>query len=137
MTTLSSLPGNPICAPDNPAHLMWVKPMNRRVTISRNGRVLARTTRALRVTEMARDLYPPMIYVPREDVSAGLIGNSKTTHCPLKGDARYFDLGSTGQDGGEVPNIAWAYDDALDSAAVLVGHVAFDPGQVDLTDSPA
>jgi uncharacterized protein (DUF427 family) len=65
----------------------------------------------------------PVYYFPLEDVRQELLERSeKQTHCPHKGDARYWSL-SVGNRRG--PDAAWAYDDPLEPASFLRGHVAF------------
>ena len=130
-----TLAGDPIRAPGNPSHLMWVKPFARMVTVKRKGQVLAETINPLRICELGRDLYAPVIYIPTDDISADLDRTEKRTFCPLKGHADYYDL--IGPGGAAVANdIAWAYNDTLDSAAVLKRHIAFDAAQVEITEAP-
>ena len=135
LDTCTTLPGDPIRAPGNPAHLMWVKPFARTVTVERKGQKLAETYHPLLVVELGRDLYHPVLYIPRKDVVAELAENMERTFCPLKGHASYFNL--IGPGGAPVAqDIAWGYEDALPSATILQGHLAFDTGQVTLIQSP-
>jgi uncharacterized protein (DUF427 family) len=72
--------------------------------------------------------YPPVIYVPREDVRMDLLAAvDHTTHCPFKGDACYFDF--TGVEGGadQVTQVAWSYEDPFDQMLALQGALAFYP----------
>ncbi len=122
----------------NPAeirHFMRLKPVGRRVRILRDGAVLAESTGAVRLLEVGRDVYDPVIYVPRADVRASLGPNDTSTHCPLKGDAAYFDLldetGTVAQ-----PKIAWTYPQPFDFATELNGLVAFYADQVTIEESP-
>lgn len=115
--------------PDDASHFMRIKPVERQVFVAANGRELARTTRAVRVLEAGRDLYDPVLYLPREDVSVPLAPASQAaTHCPLKGEASYWAL-----DEGE-RWIAWSYDAPKPWAEALQGFVAFDAGQVQVTE---
>ncbi len=112
--------------PDNAAHFARIKPIGRRVTIERNGRLVADTRDALWLQETGRDVYDPVVYLPRADVGAPVQQvDGKSTHCPLKGDASYLSA-----DGDE---IAWTYDRPLPGSAVLEGLVAFDPNLVVIT----
>lgn len=130
-----SLVGDPIRAPGNPSHLMWVKPFARLVTVTRKGEKLAETINPLRLTELGRDLYGPVIYIPRDDVTGVLSQTDKRTFCPLKGHAAYFDL--IGPAGAPVArDIAWGYEDALKTAEVLKGYFSFDATQVEITEAP-
>lgn len=109
---------------DEPRHFMRLKPVPRRIRILKEGQVLADTEAALRLTEVGRDVYDPVFYIPKADVQVDLISiTGKSTHCPLKGDASYF------AHKGDEP-IAWTYDRPLATTAVLKGLIAFYPDQV-------
>ncbi|MEO1719465.1 MAG: DUF427 domain-containing protein [Pseudomonadota bacterium] len=113
--------------PDNAQHAMRIKPVRARIRIMREGHVLAQTPAALRVLEVGRDYYDPVIYVPLASVSASLerVPN-KTTHCPLKGNASYYTLAGTA--GGHA--IAWMYADPYPFASELGDHIAFYASEV-------
>ncbi len=115
--------------PANPAHTMAIKPMPGRVRVLRGGQVLAASVDAVQVLEFGRGFYDPRIYLPPGDVAAGLVANQKRTHCPLKGDATYFDLPGRGGEV-EVADIAWTYAAPFDFAAALAGRLAFYPQHV-------
>ncbi|MCP4303869.1 MAG: DUF427 domain-containing protein [bacterium] len=84
----SHIPGA-IRNPDNPQHLMVVKPVPRRVQVFDGETLLADTTDAVHVLELGKTLYDPVLYVPEGDIRVPLDQVDKTTHCPLKGDASY------------------------------------------------
>ena len=83
--------------------------------------------RAWRVLETS---HPPVYYVPRDDVAAGLLVASaaRRTVCEFKGVASYWDLVVGGV---VVPAAAWSYEEPADGYAELAGAVAFYPGRVD------
>lgn len=117
------MPVTTVRAPGNPAHLMHVKPVTRRIRITRGGKVLAESAAALRVMETGKDVYDPMIYLPRADLADGLaLVDGKSTHCPLKGDCSYFAL--DGED------VAWSYDRPIAEADIIRDLVAFYPDKV-------
>ena len=121
--------------PSEPRHFMRLKPVGRRVRIRLGDEVLAETTRALRVLEVGKDLYDPVLYVPDEDVVARLGPNDRTTHCPLKGDAAHFDL--IGEDGTvRQPKIAWSYREPLGHASGLAGRTAFYTDRLTVEEAP-
>ena len=121
--------------PSEPRHFMRLKPVGRRVRIRLGEEVLAETTRALRVLEVGRDLYDPVLYVPDEDVVARLGPNDRTTHCPLKGDAAHFNL--IGADGAvRQPKIAWSYREPLGHAIGLAGRTAFYTDRLTVEEAP-
>jgi uncharacterized protein (DUF427 family) len=108
--------------PENPDHLMVIKPVGRRVRILTGDTLLADSNSAIRIMEIGRSVYDPVIYVPEADIQADLEPIDKSTHCPIKGDAGYRSFG------GE--EIAWTYETPLDMAADLAGHFAFWPSKV-------
>lgn len=126
----------PIRRPDAPHHLMWVKPAGRRIRIRAGEEILAETTEALRVVELGRDLYDPVYDLPMDAVRVPLRASDKTSHCPLKGDASYFDW--VGPDGAvRVESLAWSYRAAFDFAEILSDRIAFYPQRVTIEDAPA
>ena len=105
---------------EHPDHTIDVSPHEGRVTVRFADRVVAETDRALELRETSHD---PVLYVPREDCSAELMEPSdRPTHCPFKGDARYWTLRA----GDAVArDAAWAYDEPFDQVAAIARHVAF------------
>jgi uncharacterized protein (DUF427 family) len=64
-------------------------------------------------------------YFPPESVRTELFLDSPTrTVCFWKGTASYLSLVT---DDGQVPDIAWVYEDPSRLARKIVGHVAFGP----------
>lgn len=106
--------------PGNPNHMMRVRPIKADVSVHAGSVLLAKTNEALRLIEIGKDIYDPVIYVPKASLTEALLPvDELTSHCPLKGDAHYYRL-----DGMENP-IAWIYDRALPFAAILQDHAAF------------
>ena len=118
--------------PDAPTHMMRILPAGRRVTVRMDGRELAASDGALRVIEIGRDVHDPILYLPRADVSAPLEATAKSTHCPLKGDTTYYDLGGDPA----ASEIAWSYTRPLPFAVGLKDFVAFDPSRVSVEEGP-
>lgn len=109
---------------DEPRHFMRLKPVPRRIRVLKDSQVLADTEAALRLTEVGRDIYDPVFYIPEADMQVDLVPIiGKSTHCPLKGDASYF------AHRGNEP-IAWTYDRPLAATGILKGLIAFYPDQV-------
>ncbi|MEM0976419.1 MAG: DUF427 domain-containing protein [Pseudomonadota bacterium] len=117
---------------DEPRHYMRVKNVPRMARVEKNGAVLAQSKNAVRLTEVGRDIYDPIIYFPREDVLVPLTQTDRSTHCPLKGDATYFSV--PGADG---KNLVWAYDAPIPPADGLQGFVAFFPDRVTVIEGDA
>lgn len=108
--------------PDNSNHLMVIKDVSRRIRIYSNDQLLADSTNALRVMEIGKSVYDPVIYVPEEDLTSPFAQVDKTTFCPIKGNASYIS-----HDGEE---IGWAYKTPIEMAARLKHHFAFWPAKV-------
>lgn len=78
------------------------------------------TTRAKLLHETG---HLPVYYIPDEDVDERLLEPSSTSsHCPHKGDARYWSI----QAGDRIARDAvWAYPQPIAPASFLAGHKAF------------
>lgn len=122
--------------PDEPRHFMAIKAVPGRVRIRFDGRVLAESDDALRVIEVGRRFYDPVLYLPRTDVAANLSPAERRTFCPLKGHASYFDL--CDDEGRRLATeIAWSYEETLDFADALNARIAFDASKVVIEEHPA
>ncbi|MGB7180989.1 MAG: DUF427 domain-containing protein [Burkholderiaceae bacterium] len=114
--------------PADPRHFMRLLPVKRKVRISRSGQLIAESVNAIRMVEVARDVYDAVTYVPLPDVSGAISPvPDKQTHCPLKGNAHYFSVPD-----GTV--IAWTYDEPLNFAKQLNGLIAFYPDEVTIEE---
>ncbi len=109
--------------PDHPITLT-LEPRRIRVLVA--GIAVADTRNAVRLEE-AR--YPAVFYVPRADIRAVcFVASARTSHCPYKGDAGYFDLVV---DGTRRTDAVWSYPEPYPAVAAIRGHVAFYPDRVD------
>lgn len=82
-----------------------------------NGRVIAEAADdAVEVVE--GNVYFPMQAVPPEFLQT----SDKTSSCPWKGIANYYDVVV---DGKVSPDAAWIYRTPSDAAKQIAGHVAF------------
>jgi uncharacterized protein (DUF427 family) len=114
-------PDHPITIEPNPAH----------VVVRAGGRVLADTDRALTLREAS---YPPVQYVPLEDVERSLlIATDHATYCPYKGDASYYSIADA--ENGE--NAVWEYREPRPAVAAIKGHVAFYADRVEIAEQRA
>ena len=92
-----------------------------------NGQELARSSAAFVVTESR---YPPVWYLPREDVDTHhLTPSETTTYCPFKGTASYFHI--TTPDG-QLVDAVWSYEAPYEECAPLSGYVSFYADRVDI-----
>jgi uncharacterized protein (DUF427 family) len=97
------------------------------VTVSVGGVRLGESHNAL---ELREGSYPPVTYVPREDIDMSrLVRTEKATTCPWKGQASYYSIRT---DGGLVDNAVWTYEDPIPDVAPIAGHLAFYSDRVDL-----
>ena len=120
--------------PDAPDHYMVLRPINRRIVIRlSDGTRLAESTRATRLMEVGKTLYDPVVYLPKQDLTADLEKQDNTTHCPLKGDATYFSYRRAGE---VLPSLAWSYDTPLYFAQDIVGLIAFYSDKVLVEEHP-
>ena len=112
--------------PNDPNHMMVVKSVPRRMRVYAGDTLLADSMSALRVMELGKSVYDPVVYFPEEDVIAPLDPAEKSTHCPIKGDASYVSLA------GE--EIGWIYQDPIPMTRQLTGHHSFWPSKTRLVE---
>lgn len=109
-----------------PDHPITITPNPKRVRVLVGGTIVAETTAALILKEAS---YPAVQYIPRQDVQQDLLEPSdRTSHCPYKGDARYFTVTAGGL---TKRDAAWSYETPYPAMAEIAGHVAFYPDRVD------
>ncbi|MGJ8529572.1 DUF427 domain-containing protein [Maritalea sp.] len=108
--------------PANPHHFMSIQPVGSLVKIFVVDELVATSKDAVWVLEVGKSMYPPRLYVPKNDIRQSLLKTDKTTHCPLKGDASYYSFMGN--------EIAWGYEQHLDFAEELGELVAFWPDKV-------
>jgi len=107
-------------------HPITIEPTSGQVTVRLGGQVIVDTRRALTLREAS---YPPVQYVPLEDVDPAVLEpSSSTSWCPYKGTASYYDV----RVGDRVVHDAlWAYPSPHDAVAEIKDHAAFYPDRVD------
>ena len=88
------------------------------------GSVIAETHSALELIECD---YDPVIYFPRDDIAMAFMDyTDKMSHCPHKGDARYFSIITKN---GPIDNVAWSYETPKPDAEAIRYRVAFYSGK--------
>ncbi len=106
-------------------HPITIQPGQGRVVVRAGGAVVADSRSALALREAS---YPPVWYIPREDVDLTLLQRSDhTSYCPYKGDASYFSIPGAA----EGTNAVWSYEAPYDAVREIKDHVAFYPHRVD------
>lgn len=110
-----------------PDHPITIEPTGTRVVARIGAHTVADTTRALTLRESS---YPPVLYIPLDDVDQSLLTASATqTYCPYKGDASYYRI-ALAQDGST--DAVWSYREPHEAVAAIAGHIAFYPDKVDV-----
>jgi uncharacterized protein (DUF427 family) len=113
-------------------HPITIEPARHRIVVRAGDRVVADTTAALTLREAG---YPPVHYIPIEDVNQKLLRTSATsTYCPYKGDASYNSI--DGPDG-EIEDASWRYEHPYPAVAAIAGHLAFYADRVEITEIEA
>jgi uncharacterized protein (DUF427 family) len=118
-----------------PDHPITISPADGIVRVTVAGRIVAESTRALRLHEKG---YPPVYYLPRSDADMSLF--IRTTHytycpykgdctyCPYKGDCTYYSIPI----GGTKSEFAvWTYEEPYEAVADIKERLAFYPSRVD------
>lgn len=103
-----------------PAHVLYFEDSPRRVRVEFGGETVAdsRCVKLLHETGLL-----PVYYFPEDDVRTELLElTDHATHCPFKGQARYWTL-RTPQHTAE--NAVWGYPEPLEHAPPIAGHCAF------------
>lgn len=97
-----------------------VRPASGTWVVRAAGAVVGESTNALELTEGD---YPPVIYFPRADIAMAFLEASDTTsHCPYKGDARYFSIVAKS---GPIADAAWSYETPNADVAEIQDYLAF------------
>ncbi|MCJ2095578.1 DUF427 domain-containing protein [Methylobacterium sp. J-072] len=109
-----------------PDHPITLTPDPRQIRVIVAGVAVADTRNAVRLEEAS---YPPVFYIPRADIQAdSFVPSAKTSHCPYKGEARYFDLVVEGV---RRADAVWSYEAPFPAVSAIRDHVAFYPDRVD------
>jgi uncharacterized protein (DUF427 family) len=104
----------------HPTHRLVERREPRRLRVQLGADVLAESAD---VIELDEDGHPRRYYFPRADVRMdALLPSETTSHCPFKGDARYFSL-KFGD--GVMADAAWSYEQPYDEHAAIAGRIAF------------
>jgi uncharacterized protein (DUF427 family) len=103
-----------------------IEPNHRRIRAFVDGVAVADTTRSVYLFETG---HLPVYYIPRDDVRFDLLkATDHSTHCPRKGDARYWTI-VVGER--RIDNAVWGYDTPLPGTPDLGRYVAFFWDRVD------
>ena len=110
-----------------PDHPITIAHNPKRVVVRFAGHTVANTQRALTLREAS---YPPVQYIPREDVDMSLLTRTAhTTHCPYKGDAAYYSIQVGAR---EQANAVWTYEQPYPRVEAIKDYLAFYPDRVEI-----
>ena len=113
-----------------PDHPIEISPVEGSVRVTVAGRIVAESTRALRLEEKG---YPPVYYLPRSDADMSLlVRTTHYTYCPYKGDCTYYSIPIGGT---KSEHAVWAYEKPHQSVARIREHLAFYPTRVDAIET--
>ena len=80
--------------------------------------------------ELREATYPPVAYMPRDQVDMSMLERSDhTSWCPYKGEAAYYHIRRP--NGDVVENAVWTYETPFPAVAEIVGALAVYPNKVD------
>jgi uncharacterized protein (DUF427 family) len=107
-------------------HAITIEPSPYAVVATVAGKVIACSARALVLREPS---YPPVFYIPRQDIDMTLLQRSDhTTYSPHKGDCAYYSIPAGGE---RSVNAAWIYEAPFAAVAAIKDHLAFYPDRID------
>ena len=114
-------------------HYNVIDQYNRKLTLKYKNKVIAETTNALILKEVAKGVYDPVFYLPKEDIHIELETEPKRqSHCPLKGDATYWNV-----EGDFTDNyFAWSYEEPLPRSKKVQGYIAFNMEYITFISEP-
>lgn len=115
-----------------PDHPIAIQPNPARVLVTLDGRAVADSRRALTLREAN---YPPVYYIPRDDVDMTLFeASAHRTYCPYKGDASYLSVRGGGD---RLANAVWSYEHPYEAVAYIAGYLAFYPDRFTISVMPS
>jgi uncharacterized protein (DUF427 family) len=107
-------------------HPITTSPAEGKIRVTVAGRIVAESTRALRLEEKG---YPPVYYLPRNDVDMpSLVRTTHYTYCPYKGDCKYYSIPIGGA---KSEYAVWTYEKPYEAVADIKERLAFYPTRVD------
>ena len=113
-------------------HKIEIEDHRGRVLGRAGGRTLFDSTRA-KVLHEGR--LPDRLYVPLEDFDHDLLEDSDaSTHCPFKGDARYWSIRTPD---GLIEDAVWSYPEPKEEVAEIAGRASFYAEKLDGVDTAA
>jgi uncharacterized protein (DUF427 family) len=113
-----------------PDHPITISPAEGNVRVTVAGRIVAESTRALRLEEKG---YPLVYYLPRSDADMSfLVRTTHYTYCPYKGDCTYYSIPIGGT---KSENAVWIYENLYEAMASIKEYLAFYSSRVDAIEA--
>lgn len=110
--------------PRDPFHRVDTRRSHRQVTVTVDGRTIAKTNSPIALYETG---LPVRWYVPGADLDWNALAESeKHTVCPYKGTASYVSTGDN-------PDIGWTYPEPMGEALAIAGYFSFDGKGVEVS----
>ena len=114
----------------DPYHRVDVLESSRTITVKAGGETIAESDRPKMLFETG---LAPRPYLLRADVLPGILSLSeKSTSCPYKGEASYWNLRVNGD---VLENAAWSYETPLTESLKVGGHLSFDGEGIEVSVS--
>jgi uncharacterized protein (DUF427 family) len=114
-------------------HYAVIEAYPRKLTLKRNNEIIVESRNALILKEVAKSVYNPVFYFPKEDIKADLVSETeRKSYCPIKGDASYWNF----KENPTSDYLAWSYEKALVRAKKIEGYIAFNLDQITIISEP-
>ena len=114
-------------------HYAAIDAYPRKLILKYNDEIIAESKNALILKEVAKSVYNPIFYFPKEDIRAELVKVSNlNSYCPIKGDASYWNF----KEDPTSNYLAWSYENALPRTKKIEGYIAFNLDQITLISKP-
>ncbi len=118
---------------DDKRHFHVIENYNRKLTVIYKNVAIAKTTAALSLKEVAKKIYDPVFYIPKDDILIALeLESERQSHCPIKGDATYWNVKDDYTDN----YFAWSYEGPFPRSKKIKGYIAFNMEYVTFISEP-
>jgi adenylate cyclase len=110
----------------NTEYMLSVEPVAETIRVEFGGETIAESSQTLKLNE---GRYAPVYYFPLDDINQNFLAKSeRTTLCPFKGIASYWNLKTKSQ---KADDIVWSYEDPDQTVAPIKGYLSFYWDQMD------
>jgi len=117
----------------NKRHYAAIDAYPRKLTLKYNNEIIAESQNAIILKEVAKSIYNPVFYFPKEDIKADLVSeDERKSFCPIKGHASYWNF----KENPTSDYLAWSYEKSLPRTKKIEGYIAFNLDQITLISEP-